>query len=517
MITLLLGALTALQAAPPPRPKPALVVSLIVDQMRPDYLDRWRSQFTGGFKQLLEQGVYYPGGLQDHAVTETAPGHASVLSGRFPRSTGIQSNDRGVPDPAHAMVGASGAGASPARFLGTTLYDWMRAADSETRVLSVSRKDRGAIMPIGRGGRDIYWLQRGAAVTSRWYADSLPAWVQDWNARKPLDQLAGTTWTTLLPESAYAESDAYDFEKSGRMPRFPHPLPSPTSALAAVINDFPWTDSLTLDLALEGLNRTGVGRRRGGTDLLSVSLSTTDAIGHGWGPDSREVHDHVLRLDRWLGVFLDSVRTLADGPVVVTLTSDHGVQTMPEFAQLNGKDAGAVSVDTLIVRIGTELRRRYDVPFDLEMDSGLLFADVAALRARGVDVPALADRVAAAMRRLPGIARVYTPASLAAAPASDTGARRWRQLLAPSTQWLVVATTREGWMWGRIGGYATHGTTHAQDVHVPILFAMPGGTPQRVERAVRTVDIGATLAAWLGVRPTERLDGVPLREVVRQR
>lgn len=521
MLALLLGAAlqtsVALASPPAPPPKPALVVSLVVDQLRPDYLDRWRSQFTGGLKQLLDAGVLYSAGEQDHAVTETAPGHASVLSGRFPRSTGIFSNNLGVPDPAYPIVGGTGAGAAPTRFYGTTLFDWMLAADSGTQVLSVSRKDRGAILPVGRGGRDVYWLIGGAAVTSRWYADSLPTWVRDWNARAPLTRLAGTSWTLLLPDSAYAESDAFDFEHNGRDASFPHRLPGTVDSLRARISDYPWTDSLTLDLALEGMRQRRLGRR-GAPDLLAVSLSTTDAVGHSYGPDSREIHDQLLRLDRWLGVFLDSVRTLVDGPVIVSLTSDHGVQAMPDFALLRHADAGTTRIDTLVARHAAALRARYQTNFRLTLDSGLLLADTDELRARGVNVPALSRRIAADMQRVPGVLRTLTPASLAAAPSTDLPARRWSHLVPARGGWLAAAIPREGWIWSSgSGGYATHGTTHLADVRVPILIAVPGRAARRIARTVRTVDIGPTLAALLGVTPTERLDGVVLREVVTPR
>lgn len=509
--------LAALAAAPPaPAPRPALVVTIVVDQLRPDYLVRWRGQFTGGLRQLLETGVVYTNGMQDHAVTETAPGHASILSGRFPRSTGIQSNNRGVPDPAYPLVGSSGPGAAPARFRGTTLYDWMRVADSTTQVLSISRKDRGAILPVGRGGRDVYWFVRGAAVTSQWYADSLPGWVQDWNRRDGAGRLAGAVWTPLLADTAYAESDAFDFEHGGRDARFPHRLPGTPDSARVAVGSFPWSDSLTLDFALEGVRRTGLGTR-GRTDLLNVSLSTTDAVGHDYGPDSRELHDQVLRVDRWLGPFLDSLRTLVRGPVAVVLTADHGVQPMPAFARLAHKDAGVVSLDTVLARHARALRSRYDANFRLETDSGLLFADVEALRARGVDVAALSRRIAADVARLPGVARVFTPATLAAASGRDPLVRRWRHLLGTEAGWLVAATTREGWIWGWREGYATHGSPHALDVHVPIVFSVPGVAPRMVSRPVRTVDIGPTLAAWLGVRPTEPVDGVVLPEVVPRR
>lgn len=519
MLTVLLptiaAAMTAVAPTPvvaAPAPRPSLVLLLVVDQFRADYVDRFGPEFRFGFRRLLDGGVVFARAAHDHGTTETAPGHATLASGRFPSRTGILSNDRGVPDRAYALVGSSGAGASPARFRGTTFYDWMRAADAETAVLSVSRKDRGAILPVGRGGREVYWLVRGSATTSRWYADTLPTWVRAWNARRPLDRLAGTQWTTLLPESAYPERDDLDFEHWGTDTRFPHRLPGTADSLGAVINDLPWMDSLTLDLALDGVRQLGLGRRER-PDFLSVSLSTTDAIGHNWGPHSRELHDHLLRLDRWLGTFLDSLDTMMPGGVALVFSSDHGVQEMPAFARTQGREAAFVRTDTLVARHAAALRARWNTDFDLEMDSGLLYADTLAMHARGIDVAAAGESIAQELRRLPGVWRVWTPRSLARSRGDDH-VRRWRQTVAPGIGWLTVATPREGFTFGWRDGYASHGTTHAADVFVPMVFVLPGVAPQRVPRPVRTVDLAPTLAAWLGIRPTEPVDGVVLPEVV---
>ena len=189
--------------APPARPVPALVVLVAVDQMRADYLARYASQWTGGFARIYRGGTVFEHGQQDHAATETAPGHATMLSGRCPAHTGVALNGRGVQDRQSPVLGAPDTvGASPRRFRGTTLYDWMRTRDPDTRVLSVSRKDRAAIFPIGRARVPVYWLYAGAFTTSRYYADSLPSWVQAFNRRIDVARWAGATWNLLLPESA---------------------------------------------------------------------------------------------------------------------------------------------------------------------------------------------------------------------------------------------------------------------------------------------------------------------------
>ena len=481
---------------------------ITVDQMRADYLARFASQWTGGFARIYRGGTVFEHGEQDHAATETAPGHSTLLSGRYPAHTGIGRNSRGVQDSAAPVLGApQETGASPRRFRGTTLYDWMVAGDPAARVLSVSRKDRAAIFPIGRARAAVYWFHDRAFTTSRYYADSLPDWVQAFNRRGGAERLAGATWSLLLPASAYAEPDSEPFENGGSDYVFPHGITTPAAS--------PWMDSLTLAFALEGVRALGLGRRAR-PDLLAISLSTTDAIGHAFGPDSREIHDHLLHVDLWLGQFLDSLtQLLATDRVVVVLTGDHGVTPLPEYTvTVRHQPGGRISLAPIARGASVELSRRFHRDFGLDLDGGLLSADTTALRASHVDVDSLAQALASAAARLPGVAHVYTPRTLTAAPAADWTAQLWRHLLPADYSWLFCAATSEGYVWsaGQLG--AEHGSANLADVQVPIAFLGPGIPARLVARPVSTVDIAPTLAALIGVRPTERLDGRMLPEVI---
>lgn len=500
--------------APAPRPRPRLVVLIAVDQFRPDYLSRYDRQFTGGFRRLLDQGVVFLNGQQDHAVTETAPGHSTMLSGRSPVSTNIVTNVLGVPDPAVSILGAPGeAGASPTRFRGTELFDWLRVADTNARALSVSRKDRGAILPIGRAQENVYWYVKGRWTTSTYYRDTLPTWLTRFDARPGARALAGREWTPLLPDSAYAEADSEPYEHGGKDFTFPHHFPTDSTAMASEVINYPWMDSLTLDVALEGAGQLKLGRS-GHTDLLSISLSTTDAVGHPYGPDSKEIHDQVLRVDRWLGWFLDSLTKLVPGDsVVLALTADHGVTPFPDDLHAQGKPGGRISVKALVARLNSTFARRFAMDFGFAYEAGLIYGDVAALRARGVGVDSLAANVAAEMRALDGVAQVYTPRGLAAAGDPDTNAARWRRQLPADFGWLVAGVAKPGYQWSDGAGSTSHGTTNSEDVRVPIVFWGMGLKPAHVARVVRTVDIGPTLARLAGVEPTERVEGRPLSEV----
>jgi len=492
----------------------SLVVLLVVDQMIPDYFDRYGAQLTGGLARLERTGAFFTHGLQDHAITQTAPGHATLLSGRPPSSTGIITNDDGVGDPGSPLVDLPGEpGASPRNFRGTALYDWMLVRDPDAHVLAVSGKDRGAILPVGRARGDVYWFAAGQFTTSRYYADTLPAWVRAFNDRRSAARLAGRRWDLLLPAADYPEPDSMPWERRGRDIAFPHVLP-PAAAIDTGLKYYPWADSLTLDFALEGVRRTRLGQRPR-PDLLVVSLSTTDEVGHDWGPDSREMHDQILRLDRWLGRFLDSLGTMVPAArTYVALAADHGTQAVPEYNREVRHRPGGRQWLGSYVREGRErFDARYHRPFGFRFEYGLLMADVDALRALGVRVDSLADAWAADARRKPGIARVYTPTSLAAAPASDRFAARWRRAIPPGTGWLLAAVPTDGVIWSKTG-VANHGSALDADVRIPIIFAGPGIRPGRYDRPIVAADIGPTLAALIGVPPTEPVAGHPVPEVV---
>jgi predicted AlkP superfamily pyrophosphatase or phosphodiesterase len=496
--------------------QPSLVVLIAIDQLRGDYLDRFGRELTGGLGRLARSGAFFPDARQDHAITQTAPGHSTMLSGRFPAHTGIATNELGVPDTLARLIEVddTAVGASPRRFFGTELYDWMLARDPEARVLSVSRKDRGAILPVGRARGDVWWFAAGRFTTSRYYRDSLPPWVRAYNARRGPERLAGTRWELLRPATAYPEPDSPEWEADGREAEFPHPMPGDPRAAALAVHDFPWMDSLTLDFALEGVQRTGIGRRPR-PDLLVVSLSALDYIGHDFGPDSREVHDHLLRLDRWLGLFLDSLATTVPPErMLLALTADHGMSPAPERAMARGGgEGGRIWLRDLAPGLNRAYGERFRTDFEFHFDYGLLMADVAALRQRGIDVARLSDSLARDVAKRTGVLRVYTPRSLAAAPDSDVYAGRWRRTIPASMGWLVAAVSRPHYLWTSRTRGSNHGSPHLSDQSIPILFVGPGIRPRRYERVVRSVDIAPTLAALLGLRPTEPLDGRPIPEV----
>jgi arylsulfatase A-like enzyme len=502
--------------------RPKLVLLLTVDQLRPEYLATWNAQFTGGFRRLLDEGILFSRAAQDHAITETAPGHASTLSGRFPYSTGIASNSAGVNTSTAPLVQSEGTGASPFRFQGTTLADWMVAADPRTRVLSVSRKDRGAILPIGRGRFPVYWYapRSGFFTTSSWYADSLPAWVQAFNAEdRAGSRYAGRTWDLLLPESNYPEPDSVTSESAGQSFQFPYTLVADPEMARNTILAYPWMDEMTLEFAWRGVRAMDLG---GGaqTDLLAVSLSTTDAVGHRWGPDSRELHDQILRLDRMLGVFLDSLYALRGREnVAIALTSDHGVAPMPEVRSRFGDNRGARrmslrELDPVIARVAPMVARA-GIPGDaLALDWPVLEVDRSKTVGKERELLAIARTFAQEVRRLPGIQRADVIDDLVRADtARDAIARRWLHMFRPGGTALVGITVDPYNV--TYGTGAQHGQPHDYDAGVPVLFVGRAFIHGVDTGPARVVDIAPTLAHLLGITPGERLDGAVLGRAFR--
>jgi predicted AlkP superfamily pyrophosphatase or phosphodiesterase len=501
-----------------PADRPRLVVFLTIDQMRPDYFDRWASQLTGGLARLSRQGAFFTNAFQDHGVTETAPGHSVTMSGRFPRSTGILRNTAGVEDPQAPLLTSRDLPASPYRFRGTVLFDWIRSRDAGARALSISRKDRGAILPLGRAKQSVFWYatSNGEFTTSRYYADTLPSWIRAVNARRTAQGHAGDVWTLLRPATDYAEPDSEPLENTGKDFVFPHRMSANADSAAADLPSTPWMDELTLAAALAGLQSLQLGRGQQ-TDVLAISLSATDYIGHRYGPDSREQHDNILRLDRALGAFIDSLYRVRDSSTIVfALTADHGVTSYPELKakRANRPPPPRYDLSPAVVGLRSALRVMHVDTTAVTLDGPLVYVDRAAFMSAKVDPAPILERFLGVVRTSPGIARVDRVRDLAHADTiHDAVARRWAHMISPDSPVEYVITPVEG-AYSASAKVAEHGLPYDDDAHVPVIFYGPwfkGG--RHTERAL-VVDMAPTLAAVIGVPPTERVDGRVLQQAI---
>lgn len=501
----------------PEEDKPSLVVFLIVDQLRGDMVDRYASVFTGGFKRLLTEGLNFPNALHAHAQTETSPGHATLSTGAFPARAGIPSNAwregtggnlhpvYNVVDPNESLVGIVGLpGSSPSVLKRTGLADWIQAADSDAKVVSISAKDRAAILMAGKSKGEVYWFdsQVGRFVTSTYYRSENPSWLNRFNEREMVKYEADTVWTSTIPEEAVDLSapDTAVFEGDGVHTFFPHRFSEEVTEPGP--GDFyfwlettPMLDRATLDVALLAMDAEKIGRSEGRTDFLSISFSQTDRVGHAYGPLSREQMDNLLRLD---GI-LDELFSVLDRDVgrdnyVVAFTSDHGIMNNPERIDGGGLRLGNEDRGTLEQALSAAARRAGSSP--------------------GLSVP---EAMVLAMGDLSFVGPAYTHETiLNGGAAGDSILHLFQHSMTEgrpggllSTYGVEMWWTENTLSWSLPVG-TTHGSPFFYDRWVPLVLMGPGIPAGTVEDSVRPLDLAPTLAEIAGVPFPDDLDGKPL-------
>ena len=506
------GILSCAPAPAPPAPEepPRLIVWITVDQLRGDMLDHYRQVWTGGFRRLLNEGRVYTNATHDHAYTVTAAGHASLSTGVHPSRHGIVSNGwsersgdtwtpvSNVSDPTVTTLGADVPGVSPRNLMSTALADWLVAANPASQVASVSPKDRGAILPAGHVRGHVYWFEPSGNgfVTSTYYRETDPAWVTRFNARVVTGYMADTVWTFTAPASTIHLSgpDTAAHEGDGVHTFFPHRLSDhrPDRApgtLRTWIERTPLADAATVDLAQTMVTELGLGRDAS-TDLLAISASQADVVGHTHGPFSREQLDNLYRLDRRLGAFFTFLdRTVGRDRYVVALSSDHGVMTPPEDARAPRGSRRLTGAER------QALQER-----------------AAEAVAAGVDT---ARRLAAALKAHPAIADAWVIDELMQSTPADSFAVLMRRSLYPGrrvgplSRFGVEFRFHENVLSNERTG-TTHGSPYWYDRHVPLIFMGPGIRADRIETRISTVDFAPTLAEVARVKYPADLDGSPL-------
>jgi hypothetical protein len=518
--------------------RPRLVVAIAVDQLRADYLDRFRPFFgRGGFNLFIQHGARLASARYEHATTSTCPGHAVMLTGSYGTVNGIIGNDwydraagREVycaADTTVKLIGADLEGRSPRNLRGTTVGDLLKiGTGGRSRVVTVSAKDRSAIMLGGHLADAAYWMEDTLFVTSTYYRSELPKWASDFNASGKITSYAGKQWERLLPAATYAMVGPDDVvgeaDGDGLGRTFPHPIAGGSSPgeFVETFDVSPFGNDVLADFAMRAVVEEELGRDTV-TDLLGISFSANDRVGHAYGPDSHEVMDVTVRLDRTLArlfAFLDRRVGLAN--VVMVLTSDHGVAPLPEvFAALH-PGASARRFDPAVVdtAVRAALRARYGPApapgWIVYHDQPQLYLNLAALRAKKVSVQE-AERVAqAAVLSISGVHEALTATELAAA--RGTGAR--------SGEVLSFHPGRSGNVYYQMAPYIVadddrtgtgHGTPWGYDQQVPVLFfgrrIVPGvrWTPATV------ADIAPTLSAILGLTAPGGAQGRVLAEILR--
>jgi predicted AlkP superfamily pyrophosphatase or phosphodiesterase len=496
-----------------------LVLLIAVDQFRYDYLTRFRTDYEAGIKRLLTDGAVFTNANLEHYPTVTAVGHATMLSGATPSESGIIGNDwfdretggsvQSVSDPTVKVVGAStGAAASPRRMLVSTVGDELKLAagvakgDSRApRVFGISLKDRSAILPAGRGADAAYWwdTRSGTFVSSTYYLQETPAWVHGFNAQKLTDRHAGEPWTTLSkPLSPLLR------------------LPSEIGPrLYDAVYASPYGNEQLLEFAVRLLESERLGTRNA-TDLLSVSFSSNDSVGHTFGPHSPQVRDIAVSTDRVIGRLLSRVDTLVGlRHTLVAFTTDHGVAPLPETLREQGMPGGRMTTRELFDPLQGALTARFGEGKWLLSTAGsspyFNYDLIAQLKLDASDVRRFA---AEAVAKVPHVARVYTRDQLLRGdvPRDRIGSRVLRGFNAQRSGDLEIILEP---YWIRRADGTTHGTPYSYDAHIPLILMGPRIKPGEYADPAALNDLAPTLATIAGVEIPAASAGRVLTEALR--
>ena len=509
--------------------KPKLVVGIIVDQMRQEYLYRFQDRYSeDGFNRLMSEGFMFKNAHFNYVPTYTGPGHASVYTGTTPAYHGIIANDwyqraaremvYCAADPAYNTVGTKSdlGKMSPHRLLATTITDELKLSTQQKAiVLGMSIKDRGAVFPAGHLG-EAFWYDKkfGDFITSDFYMDKLPEWVASFNKKKHADKYLSKKWETLYKINTYSASgdDEQRFESTPLkdQPVFPYSL---KKGAYDQIPYTPYGNDILADFALHAIKSTDIGKDDV-TDMLAVSFSSTDYIGHGFGPDSKEVEDTYLRLDRNIADILKALDDkVGKGNYTVFLTADHAVAHVPQFLIDNRVASGYFKMNQMD-SLNDQIAARFGKgEYLLNAYNNQVFLNRELINKNGLSLSEVQQHVADLLMGMDGIARAYPASVINAIPYGADGvkgllARGYNQKRSGD----VLVAFEPGWIVENHGG-TTHGSAYTYDTHVPVVWygaQVPQG--ESVRRCSIT-DIAPTLSMMLDITLPNGATGEPLREL----
>jgi len=528
-------------AARPPR----LIVLLVVDQMRADYVDRFGTQWTRGLKRLVKEGASYRRAAYPYLNTLTCVGHATIATGTFPARHGIVNNswfDReagrsvGCADDPKVSVISYGApvngGYSTSRLLVPTFADELRAQlPNPPRIVTFSVKERTAVMLAGRRADAVTWVNTGARslATSSAYTSARVPFVQRFLEANPIERDLGKSWVRTLPADRYLFEDAGPAEKppSFWTPTFPHQLDGdsgkPDDDFYDAWESSPFSDAYLGGLAEAAIDELKLGRGPG-TDFLAISFTALDLVGHDFGPRSHEVQDVLVRLDQTIGSLLAHLdRAVGPAEYVVALTADHGSAPIPEQVVAKGLDGGRLGMAPVVERAEKALQQAFGPGKHVArlMGSDMYLAPGVAEKLRSN--PAVRDTVLDAISAVPGVARVFfgdvlvhlrttgDQEALAAALSYYPG-RSGDIIIVPRPYWFFVSGDGSK----QTGSAATHGSPYEYDQRVPVVLFGAGIRRGEYLRAVTPADIAPTLAVLAGITLASP-DGQPLEESLSSR
>lgn len=501
-----------LPAASPRKPK--LVVAVAIDQFRYDYLTRFRSEYTGGIARMLERGAVYTNAFYEHFPTVTAIGHSTYLTGATPSISGIVGNEwydrethrqvSSVSDEKSNLLGAGEGrlGASPHRLLVSTVGDELKMANGRSKIVGISSKDRSAILPAGRMADGAYWFDTasGNFVSSTFYFSKLPDWAARFNDNRVADQWLGKDWSPIvtLPEPKVFARLGVRADKG----------------YFDVLDRTPYGNDL-LELFAEAAIE---GEQLGGddiTDILTLSFSANDRVGHNLGPDSQQIHDISVQTDRTLARLMDFVeKKVGVGNSVFILTADHGVAPLPEIMRDRKMPGGRMPEGTVLNTIQTALQRKFGTGDYVIGSSGPApYLNYDLLEEKKISREDAQDVAAEALRALPHIYRVYTRAQLRRGNLLDDMIdRRVRAGFHAERGSDLFVVSDPYWLFESRG--TSHGTPYNYDAHVPVIFMGSGIKSGKYHQRIAVNDIAPTLATMLEVETPSGAVGRVLYEML---
>jgi len=515
--------------------RPRLVVGIVVDQMRWDYLYRYYDRYgTGGFRRLLNEGYSCAQTYISHLPSYTAVGHSTIFTGSVPSIHGITGNDwvdqatgasvYCVSDSSVKPVGGSAPAGnmSPHNLLATTITDeLMLATNFRSRVVGVSLKDRASILPAGHTPTGAFWFDdvKGCFSTSSWYMPQLPEWVERFNARNEPEKLVAGGWNTFYPIETYKQSTADSMAWEGlfkgeRSPVFPHDMQKAYREDHDNIRSSPMGNTLTLDFARAAVDGYALGQRDA-TDFLTINCASTDYVGHKYGPNSIEVEDVYLRLDRDLGEFFGYLDAkVGKGNYLVFLTADHGASHAVDFLKVHRIPAGLVGMRMLMQRLNDTLGHLTGVK-DLVISGANYYVNFnrARIAGAGLSLDSLKQAAMVFLTHQPGIQYVVDMAHIGEADLPERIAQMVINGYNRKRCGSILLLPEPGWFDG-LGKGTTHGVWNPQDTHIPLVF-MGWGVKHGVSyRTVHQTDIAPTVAALLHIQVPDGNIGEVIGEVV---
>jgi predicted AlkP superfamily pyrophosphatase or phosphodiesterase len=516
--------------------KPALVVGIVIDQMRYDFYHRYQSYFgSGGFRKLAEAGYVCENAMYNYMPTYTAPGHASIFTGTTPSVHGIIGNnwyDRQkrqmvycTGDNRYRTVGAKGSAGrmSPVNMISNTIGDELRSASIyNSRVFGIALKDRGAILPAGHSANAAYWYDGGSGnfITSSFYMDTLPVWVSNFNKLELAAKYLSVSWDTLkniVYRDALPDNNPYEKGFNGEsFPVFPHVLPDLVKQNGGfdLLRSTPFGNTITKDFAIELIKNEKLGKGKF-TDMLTLSFSSPDHIGHQFGPHSKEILDCYIKLDKDIAEILSFLDAWTQGNYVVFLTADHAAADVPSMLAKNKVPSGYHNAEALRDSIRIFLKKKYADSLLLSLSNFQVFLNLKLISSLKLDQNQIERDLVGIIERFPGVACAYRSVIFRESEFLTFPRYPMANGYHMKRSGEILYNLEPGWM-----EYANAGTTHGSpwpyDTHVPLFF-FGKGIPKGVNAGkVEITDIVPTLCLLLKVNYPNGCTGKPIKELIKK-